>query len=169
MCDSNNNPKEKLKYNDKAFDRELEINKVVYVPGMFPTSQNFQSTNVELETNLLKAENTYKKKNSFSLDTDEENKKKHYRNFSLEGSKIRETLNSGDYIPSGYKGHGRGTGDQEIAKDLRYGHNSRDEKKIARETDLTNLDFNFMYNNFNADTVLPFARGGIDTRNLDKK
>ena len=86
-----------------------------------------------------------------------------------EGSKIRETLNSGDYIPSGYKGHGRGTGDQEIAKDLRYGHNSRDEKKIARETDLTNLDFNFMYNNFNADTVLPFARGGIDTRNLDKK
>ena len=34
MCDNTLETKEKLKYNDKCFDRELEINKVIYVPGM---------------------------------------------------------------------------------------------------------------------------------------
>ena len=52
---------------------------------------------------------------------------------------------------------------------LRYGSNSRDEKKTARETDLSKLDFEFLYKNYNEDIVLPFSRGGIDTRNLDKK
>ena len=168
MCD-NKEIKEKLKYNDTAFDRELEINKVLYVPGILPTSQNFQSTNIDLETNLLKSENTYKKKNTFSLDTDFDNKNKDYRNFNLTGNKVRETLNSGSYIANGYKGNGRGFGDQDVAKDLRYGKNSRDDKKTVRETDLSNYEFQYMFKDYNSNTVLPFNRGGIDTRNLDKK
>ena len=56
MCD-NSEVKEKLKYNDTAFDRELEINSIICA-SILPTSQNFQSTNVDLETNLLKSENT---------------------------------------------------------------------------------------------------------------
>ena len=167
MCD--NKPKEKLKYNDKSFERELEINKVIYVPGLLPTNNNHQSANVEVETNLLQSENTYKKKNLYKLDTDNENKNKDYRNFTLNGEKNRETLNSSDYIKNGYKGNGRGFGDVNISKVLRYGSNSRDEKKTARETDLAKLDFQFLYKNYNEDIVLPFARGGIDTRNLDKK
>ena len=168
MCD-NSEIKEKLKYNDTAFDRELEINKILYVPGILPTSQNFQSANVELETDLLKSENTYKKKNSFSLDTDNDNKNKYYRNFNLNGSKVRESLNSGDYITNGFKGNGRGFGNQDVDKDLRYGKNSRDDKKTVRESDLSKYEFQYMFKDYNSETVLPFNRAGIDTRNLDKK
>ena len=91
MCD--NKPSEKLKYNDKGFERELEINKVIYVPGLLPTNNNHQSANIEVETNLLQSENTYKKKNLYKLDTDDKNKNKDYRNFTLNGEKNRETLN----------------------------------------------------------------------------
>ena len=67
MCDNTINTDEKLKYNDKGFERELEINKVVYVPGMFPTTSNHQSSNIDIETKLLKAESTYKQKKSYEI------------------------------------------------------------------------------------------------------
>ena len=64
MCDKPINNEEKLKYNDTGFERELEINKVLYVPGMLPTTSNHQSSNIDIETNLLKAETTYNQKTS---------------------------------------------------------------------------------------------------------
>ena len=53
MCDKPIITNEKLKYNDKGFERELEINKIIYVPGMLPTTSNHQSSNIDLETKLL--------------------------------------------------------------------------------------------------------------------
>ena len=67
MCD---NVPSKLKYNDKGFDRELEINKVLYVPGLLPTSANHQSSNVDVESELLHPETTYTKKNQVTLNTE---------------------------------------------------------------------------------------------------
>ena len=167
MCDNVN---EKLKFNDKGFDRELEINKIINIQGMYPSTSNHQLSNVDIETKLLKSQSTYKKKNNVKLDLDEENKNKDYRNFSLTSEKNRETLNYGDYIKNGFKGNGRGFGDFNTDIQLRYGINSREDKKTARSQDLKEYKFNNMFPNFNDENnvVLPFARGGIDTRNLDK-
>ena len=167
MCD---NLSEKLKYNDKGLDRQLEVNKIINIQGMYPSINNHQLTNVDIENKLLKSQTTYKKKNIVKLDLDDENKNKDYRNFSLSSEKNRETLNYGNYIKNGFKGNGRGFGDFNIDVELRYGINSREEKKNARSYDLKNYKFIKMYPNFNDEknVVLPFARGGIDTRNLDK-
>ena len=129
MCDNTINKDEKLKFNDKAFDRELEINKVIYVPGMLPASANHQSSNIDIETKLMKAESTYKQKNIMKLDTDQDNKNKDYRNFSMVSEKSRESINHGDYIRNGFKGNGRGFGDVNIDAELRYGANSREDQK----------------------------------------
>ncbi len=170
MCDKPINTNEKLKFNDKGFERELEINKVIYVPGMLPTTANRQSSNIDIETKLLKSESTYEPKNKMKLDTDKDNSDKDYRNFSMASEKVRETLNHGSYVVNGFKGSGRGFGDVNIDADLRYGENSRDDKKTARSQDLKDYKFHHMYYNFHDEnhSVLPFPRGGIDTRNLDK-
>ncbi len=170
MCDKPINNEEKLKYNDTGFERELEINKVLYVPGLLPTTSNHQSSNIDIETNLLKAETTYNQKNIMKLDTDKDNENKDYRNFSMIGQKKRESLNHGDYVRNGFKGSGRGFGDVDVDAELRYGANSREDKKTARSQDLKDYKFHHMYYDFNDEknNVLPFPRGGIDTRNLDK-
>ncbi len=161
---------EKLKFNNKNFDRELDLKDVFNVRGKLPSNANFQNNNVELETKLRNSESTNKVKQITKLDEDNENKGKDYRNFSLKSEKVRETLNHGDYINNGYKGNGRGFGDVDISQDLRYGQSSREEKKTARSHDLKDLKFNNLVINFNDDdnVVLPFPRGGIDTRNLEK-
>ena len=161
---------EKLKFNNKNFDRELDLKDVINVRGMLPSNANFQNNDVELETELRNAKSTSKVKQVTKLDEDKDNKGQDYRNFSLRSEKLRETLNHGDYINNGYKGNGRGFGDVSISQDLRYGKNSRDEKKTARSHDLKELKFNKLLINFNDEdnVVLPFPRGGIDTRNLEK-
>ena len=161
---------EKLKYSSVDFERELDLEDVINVKGMLSSNKNFQSSDVDTETSLRNAEITNKVKQVTKLDIDKENKGKDYRNFSLMSEKLRETLNHGDYVNNGYKGNGRGFGDVVISQDLRYGKNSRDEKKTARSHDLKDLKFNNIVISLNDEDniVLPFPRGGIDTRNLDK-
>ena len=161
---------EKLKYSSVDFERELDLEDVINVKGMLSSNKNFQSSDVDTETSLRNSEITNKVKQVTKLDIDKENKGKDYRNFSLMSEKLRETLNHGDYVNNGYKGNGRGFGDVVISQDLRYGKNSRDEKKTARSHDLKDLKFNNIVISLNDEDniVLPFPRGGIDTRNLDK-
>lgn len=161
---------EKLKYSSVDFERELDLEDVINVKGMLSSNKNFQSSDVDIETSLRNAEITNKVKQVTKLDIDKDNKGKDYRNFSLMSEKLRETLNHGDYVNNGYKGNGRGFGDVVISQDLRYGKNSRDEKKTARSHDLKDLKFNNIVISLNDEDniVLPFPRGGIDTRNLDK-
>lgn len=161
---------EKLKYSSVDFERELDLEDVINVKGMLSSNKNFQRSDVDTETSLRNAEFTNKVKQVTKLDIDENNKGKDYRNFSLMSEKLRETLNHGDYVNNGYKGNGRGFGDVVISQDLRYGKNSRDEKKTARSHDLKDLKFNNIVISLNDEDniVLPFPRGGIDTRNLDK-
>jgi hypothetical protein len=161
---------EKLKYSSVDFERELDLEDVINVKGMLSSNKNFQSSDVDTETSLRNAEITNKVKQVTKLDVDKDNKGKDYRNFSLMSEKLRETLNHGDYVNNGYKGNGRGFGDVVISQDLRYGKNSRDEKKTARSHDLKDLKFNNIVISLNDEDniVLPFPRGGIDTRNLDK-
>ena len=161
---------EKLKYSSVDFERELDLEDVINVKGMLSSNKNFQSSDVDTETSLRNAEITNKVKQVTKLDIDKDNKGKDYRNFSLMSEKLRETLNHGDYVNNGYKGNGRGFGDVVISQDLRYGKNSRDEKKTARSHDLKDLKFNNIVISLNDEDniVLPFPRGGIDTRNLDK-
>lgn len=137
---------------------------------MLPSNANFQNNDVDLETKLRNAESTNKVKQITKLDEDKDNKGKDYRNFSLRSEKIRETLNHGDYVNNGYKGNGRGFGDVNVSQDLRYGQSSREDKKTARSHDLKDLKFNNIVRSFNDEdnVVLPFPRGGIDTRNLEK-
>lgn len=161
---------EKLKYSSVDFERELDLEDVINVKGMLSSNKNFQSSDVDTETSLRNAEITNKVKQVTKLDVDKDNKGKDYRNFSLMSEKLRETLNHGNYVNNGYKGNGRGFGDVVISQDLRYGKNSRDEKKTARSHDLKDLKFNNIVISLNDEDniVLPFPRGGIDTRNLDK-
>ena len=161
---------EKLKYSSVDFERELDLEDVINVKGMLSSNKNFQSSDVDTETSLRNSEITNKVKQVTKLDVDKDNKGKDYRNFSLMSEKLRETLNHGDYVNNGYKGNGRGFGDVVISQDLRYGKNSRDEKKTARSHDLKDLKFNNIIISLNDEDniVLPFPRGGIDTRNLDK-
>lgn len=165
MCD-NNNSKEKLKFNDKGFDRHLEIN----VPGLLPSRSGDKMSYIETETSLSRPEYNYSAKSEYILDVDDSNKDKEYRNFSLSSNKKRESVNHGEYINTAFKGHGRGFGDVEISQELRYGFDSRKEHKTATQTDLKQYKFEHMFANFHDENnvVLPFARGGIDTRNLDK-
>ena len=161
---------EKLKFNNKNFDRELDLKDIINVRGMLPSNANFQNNDVELETKLRNSESTNKVKQMIKLDEDKDNKGKDYRNFSLRSEKVRETLNHGDYVNNGYKGNGRGFGDVNVSQDLRYGQSSREDKKTARSHDLKDLKFNNIVRSFNDEdnVVLPFPRGGIDTRNLEK-
>jgi hypothetical protein len=161
---------EKLKYNSKNFERELDLKDVINVRGLLSSNVNFQNSDVEVETQLRNSKSTNKTKQIIKLDEDENNKGEDYRNFSLSSEKLRETLNHGDYINNGYKGNGRGFGDVSISQDLRYGQNSRDEKKTARFHDLKELNFNNLVKSLNDEDniVLPFPRGGIDIRNIDK-
>ena len=161
---------EKLKYSSVDFERELDLEDVINVKGMLSSNKNFQSSDVDTETSLRNSEITNKVKQVTKIDIDKDNKGKDYRNFSLMSEKLRETLNHGDYVNNGYKGNGRGFGDVVISQDLRYGKNSRDEKKTARSHDLKDLKFNNIVISLNDEDniVLPFPRGGIDTRNLDK-
>ena len=161
---------EKLKYSSVDFERELDLEDVINVKGMLSSNKNFQSSDVDTETSLRNAEITNKVKQVTKLDIDKDNKGKDYRNFSLMSEKLRETLNHGDYVNNGYKGNGRGFGDVIVSQDLRYGNNSRDEKKTARSHDLKELKFNNLIISLNDEdnVVLPFPRGGIDTRNLEK-
>ena len=161
---------EKLKFSSASIDRNLDLKDAINVRGMLPSNKNFQTNDVDVETNLRIAESTNKVKQVTKLDMDDENEGKDYRNFSLMSEKVRETLNHGDYVNNGYKGNGRGFGDVSVSQDLRYGKSSRDEKKTARFHDLKELKFNNIVISLNDEenVVLPFPRGGIDTRNLEK-
>lgn len=168
MSDKSND--KKLKFHDHGLSRELEIDRIMCVPGMLPSSSNHQSNNTDIETYLLHPENTFKKKNSVTLDIDSENKDKDYRNFKLEGKQLRKNLYVGDYINNGFKGQGRGYGDYEISSKLRYGYNSRLESNETRQSDISEIKLNSAGLGLNDPNtnVLPFPRGGIDTRNLEK-
>ena len=160
----------KMKFHQDALLRDLEINRIVFVPGILPTTSNHQSNNVDVETYLLHPENTYDKKNKTILDTDKVNEGKDYRNFTIANDGSRESLDYSKYINNGFKGSGRGFGDYEIGSELRYGENSRLDINHTRQSDLTNIKFNNAEIGINkaSESVLPFPRGGIDTRNLDK-
>lgn len=170
MSDKSDLGNKKLKFYDEGLSRNLEIDRIVYVPGMLPTISNHQTNNTDVETYLLHPENTYKKKSSVTLDIDNENKDKEYRSFTLEGKEMRKNLYIGDYMNNGYKGQGRGYGDYEISSKLRYGYNSRLDNNETRQADISELSFNSADLGLNEPngSVLPFPRGGIDTRNLEK-
>ena len=114
---------EKLKFNSNSFDRELDLKDVINVRGKLPSNENFQNSDIEVNTMLRNSESTNKLKQITKLDVDKDNKGKDYRNFSLKSEKVRETINHGDYVNNGYKGNGRGFGDVNVSQDLRYGKN----------------------------------------------
>ena len=160
----------KLKYHEQQLQRELDINRVVNVPGKFPSTKNNQNSNIDVETYLLHPLNNYSRKEQMILDTDEENNKKEYRNFKIDSNTKRNNLDFSEYVKNGYMGNGRGFGDIEASAHLRYGFDTRHDKKTANSHDITEFKINHVYHNFHdpKHNVLPFARGGIDTRNLDK-
>ena len=129
---------------------------------MLPTNANHQSSNIEIESKLLRAENTYSTKNQYTLATDNDNKNKDYRNFSMNSQNNRESLNHGDYIINGFKGNGRGFGDLEVSGDLRYGHNARKERKTARTQDLKDYRFHSMFPNYNDENHNVNVTGPLD-------
>ena len=130
-----------------------------------PTSANHQSSNVDVESELYLR--TLILKNQVTLDSENKDKEE-TGNFYVKSGKMRETINHGDYINNAFRGDG--FGDHDVSQMLRYGQNSRDVKKTARDADLKDYKFHKLLKNVNDEdnVVLPFSRGGIDTRNLDK-
>ena len=93
MCDKElKDNSKKIKFHDTGLSRDLEIERMVYVPGMLPSRSNHQTNNIDVETYLIHPENTFDKKSKVELDINEENKDKDYRNFSLQGKELRKNL-----------------------------------------------------------------------------
>lgn len=162
--------KKKLKFHENSLSRGLEVNKFANTRGLLPSSNNHQSNDVDVETYLLHPKNTFDKKNEITLDVDKSNSGKYYRNFTIGSENTRKNLDYSEYINNGFKGNGRGFGDYQIGSELRYGFNSRLEKNNTRQADVSNIKLNNSDLGLNdmGNNVLPFPRGGIDTRNLDR-
>lgn len=156
--------KKKLKYISRKQHRDSEI---IDIPGMLPTSKNGQAKQIDIESSLRCPQLHNGNKTNMVLDTDDKNKDKDYRNFRL----MDDSNNRGDtsfYYTGGYKGAGRGFGNIDDNMSLRYSKDTRQDN-----TNISNIEINRfqkLFRNYqNADNlVLPFPRGGIDTRNLDK-
>ena len=163
ICDN-----KKTKYRTNALDRELKINNVMCVPGMLPTTKNNQSNNINVESYLRNSRISSKKKGDFVLDTDENNKNKDYRNFGMTNISRKVILNTGNYVTTGYKGHGRGFSTKGMG--LRDGQNTRQTNENITSIEMDDYRFHELFRNYQNpnNVVLPFPRGGIDTRNLDK-
>ena len=174
---SSNNISNKKVQNTHELKRDLEVE---------PICGNFSYINFDESTSFQRPSNTYQKKEDVVLTNQVLNQQENIRRLTLTGETKRMPLNYGNYIPNGYKSAGRGFGDFDASQELRYGTDTRQAKKTAASTDLTNFkigDNYFTNYNLNGDVmaapeiihlvngktnVVPWARGGIDTRNLDK-
>jgi len=168
---SNNISNKKTKLHNQLLDRELHCD---------PLDGNYKNKEIDTSTKLRDSKNTYRRKEQMILNGFDN------RRLTITGESKRVPLNYGSYILNGNKSEGRGFGDYDASQDLRFGIDTRQEKKTAASTDLTDfkLGDNY-YTNFNLsgdvmpspeiihlvngnNNVLPFPRGGVDTRNLDK-
>ena len=172
-----NNISNKKVQNTHELKRDLEVE---------PICGNFSYINFDKSTSFQRPQNTYQKKEDIILTNQVLNHQENIRRLTLTGETKRMPLNYGNYIPNGYKSAGRGFGDFDISQELRYGTDTRQAKKTAASTDLTNFKIGDNYfSNYNLSgdvipapeiihlvngktNVVPWARGGIDTRNLDK-
>lgn len=147
MCDNNND------YN-KIFNRELEINKILFNKNTLPTSFNNDSININHENNLINDNNLK------NLDKNIPN---------IKNGKLRENIIV-SYLNNPNKSIGAGFGDFEISKKLRYGKNSRaNDYKNPSEIDLNdNHKFHYTFIDYSLIEEFPFERGGTDTRNIEK-
>ena len=152
MCDKNYN---KIEIN-KIFNRELEVNNILFNINRLTTNYNNESNHIENENNLI-INNTNEVNN---LD----------KNLNhIKTGKLRENLKH-EYINNPNKSKGTGFGDLDISKNLRYGKNSRNNKyNRTSETDLTDK-YKFHYTYFDSSMIddFPIERGGTDTRNIEK-
>ena len=68
MCDKElKDNSKKIKFHDTGLSRDLEIERMIYVPGMLPSRSNHQTSNIDVETYLLHPEYNFDKK-SISID-----------------------------------------------------------------------------------------------------
>lgn len=170
----------KVKYTTKQLDRELQVE---------PICGNFSFIDFDNTPSFQRPSSTYMPREQFILDTDEQNKGEDYRKFVITGETRRIPADHGDYVRNSNKSSGRGFGDVNISQELRYGSDTRQQKKMATQTDLSNFKVgdnmftNFNYTGTNMEKpvspeimhlvgkncgMVPWSRGGIDTRNLDK-
>ena len=155
-------PKKKLKYISRNKHRDSEI---AELNGILPTVKNFDSKQIDIESQLRCPKNSFEKKTEMVSDLDNVNED--YRKFIL-ADKVNIRDRTEFYFPGGYRGSGRGFGNLDDNMNLRYGKDTRQDKKNI--SDIETNRFQKLFRNYqNPDNlVLPFARGGIDTRNFDK-
>ena len=164
-----NNTKAKLR--NQVLDRELTLD---------PLDGNYDNLKIDDSNKLRNSKNTYVRKENMILNNFDN------RRLTLTGETKRMPLDYSSYIVNGNKSEGRGFGDYDVSQDLRFGIDSRQQKKTASSTDLTSFKVgNNNYSNYNLSgdvmpspeiihlvngnkCTLPWPRGGIDTRNLDK-
>lgn len=108
-------------------------------------------------------------KYSFIMDTDEKNKDEEYRDLRI---KKKENCNTGanyytNYVSGPYKVQGRGFGDYNV--DLRLGLDTRVGENISN-IEISDFKFEKLSRNYQNpnNIVLPFPRGGVSTRDIDK-
>ena len=106
---------------------------------------------------------------SFILDTDDNNKNEEYRDFRM---KRNDDCKKGtnyltNYISGPNKVQGRGFGDYDL--DLRLGLDTRVGENISN-IEISDFKFEKLSRNYQNpnNIVLPFPRGGVSTRDIDK-
>ena len=164
----------KIKYHENSLSRNIELEKIINKPDLLSTNQNSNSSNIDVNTYLLHPKKNKKYNSNLNLNKDIE---RDFRDYSYNNINDNDNSDLNDkektfytnYIYNGNKSHGRGIGNYDINSELRYGISCRNEKNNVRENDFSNLklDNNNLFVN-KLENTLPFPRGGIDTRNLDK-
>lgn len=167
----------RVKYVTEQLNRELQVE---------PICSNFSYIDFENTPTFQPPQTTYSRKEQVVFDGDDINKGNDYRRVRVNGETGRTALDYSHYIINGQKTAGRGFGDHDISQELRYGLDTRQEKKTAASTDLSDFKIgNNFYSKFDRsgnnmpapeiihlvedkNKVIPWVRGGIDTRNLDK-
>lgn len=80
----------------------------------------------------------------------------------------RTNLDTSEYVRNGFKGHGRGIGDIHAESDLKFGLDTRQAQEDVSNTEFCRFEKLFRNYQNPHHVQLPWKRGGIDTRNLDK-
>jgi hypothetical protein len=156
------NKHKKLKFIENNGLRDLDI-----ISDL--DKSNYKKDIVKGNDNTRYPKTTCNNNFSFIMDTDEENKGEDYRDLRV---KKEENCSTGanyttNYVSGPNKVQGRGFGDFDL--DLRLGLDTRKGENISN-IEISDFHFEKLSRNYQNpnNIVLPFPRGGVATRDIDK-
>jgi hypothetical protein len=157
----NNNKHKKLRFIENNGLRDIDI--------ISDLDKRNYKEDIEVGNNTRYPKTSCNNNYSFIMDTDENNKGEDYRDLRIKKEENCTTGNNytTNYVsgPNRVQGHGFGN----IDVDLRLGLDTRVGENISN-IEITDFHFEKLSRNYQnpINIVLPFPRGGVSTRDIDK-